>query len=91
MKDPNMRARVGQLHKKEAEWAKLVKFIPLQGEVVVFDPDTKHPYARVKIGDGSTYLKDLPFFIDSAITDYFIKHRLDEDEIDAGRVSDYKK
>lgn len=93
-----MKARVSQLHKTEAEWNKLLNFIPLAGELIVFDPDAQHRYVRLKIGDGElqangtitgTKLKDLPFFIDSAIDDHVTKRRLN-DVIDAGRVSDYK-
>jgi hypothetical protein len=85
-----MKARVSQLHKTEADWAKLPYFIPLQGEFIIFDPDKQHKYARLKVGDGITKLKDLPFFIDSAIDDHVTKKRLNE-VIDAGRVSEYKK
>jgi hypothetical protein len=93
-----MKARVSQLHKTEAEWTKLPNFIPLAGEFIIFDPDEHHKYVRLKIGDGEvqangtitgTKLKDLPFFIDSAIDDHVTKRRLN-DVIDAGRVSDYK-
>ena len=85
-----MRARVSQLHKTEAEWNKLLDFVPLSGEFIIFDPDRQHRYARLKVGDGVTKLKDLTFFIDSAIDDHVTKRRLNE-VIDAGRISDYKK
>jgi hypothetical protein len=85
-----MRARLSQLHKTEAEWAKLPEFIPMISELIVFDSDEDHPFARVKMGDGKTPLKDLPFFIDSTILDYFLDHKLDG-VIDAGRISEYKK
>ena len=85
MKEPSMIARVSQLHKTEAEWAKLSKVKPFAGEIIIFDPDDRHPYARLKIGDGETLLKDLPFFIDSAIEDHVTKKRLDT-VIDGGRI-----
>jgi hypothetical protein len=84
-----MKARVSQLHKTEAEWDKLPGFVPIEGEFIIFDPDKQHKYARLKVGDGVTKLKDLPFFIDSAIDDNVTKKRLNE-VIDAGRVSSYK-
>lgn len=89
MIEPNMRARLSQLHKTESDWAKLSEFIPFFGEVVIFDPDADHHFARLKIGDGKTHLKDLPFCVDSIIADYFIDH-ITDGVIDAGRVSDYK-
>ena len=57
-----MKARVSQLYKTEAEWAKLPDFTPLRGEFIVFAPDERHSYARMKIGDGISLLVDLPFF-----------------------------
>ena len=93
-----MKARVSQLHRTEAEWARLPNFIPLAGEIIVFDADSEHKYVRLKIGDGvvqadgvisGTKLKDLPFFIDSAIDDHVTKRRYDE-IIDAGRITKYK-
>lgn len=89
MKDPNMRARICQLHKTEAEWNKLPDFVPLCGELIVFDPDRQHRYTRVKIGDGVTKLQKLSFLIDPAI-DEFLENHCDK-IIDAGRVTDYKK
>jgi hypothetical protein len=67
----------------------MINFVPLSGEFIVFDPDETHNYARLKVGDGSTKLAKLPFFIDSAIDHHITKHRYDE-IIDAGRVTDYK-
>ena len=39
-------------------------FVPLAGELIVYTPDTTHPFSRLKIGDGSTNVVNLPF-IDS--------------------------
>lgn len=89
MENPNMKARICQLHKTEAEWNKLTDFIPLGGELIIFDPDRQHRYSRVKIGDGVTKLQNLSFLIDPAI-DEFLENRCDK-IIDAGRVTDYKK
>ena len=89
MKDSNMKARICQLHKTEAEWNKLADFVPLCGELIVFDPDRQHRYARVKIGDGRTKLQNLSFLIDPAIEEFLSTHC--DKIIDAGRVTDYKK
>ena len=86
---PDMKARLSLLHKTEAEWNALTGFIPFAGEVIIFDPDRAHDYARLKLGDGKTLLKDLPFFIDSSINMYMAANRLSE-VIDGGRISDYK-
>jgi hypothetical protein len=89
MQEPKMRARVSLLHKTETEWNSMINFVPLSGEFIIFDPDETHDYARIKVGDGKTKLKDLPFFIDSAVDTYVTKNRFNE-IIDAGRVTDYK-
>ena len=86
---PNMRARVSQLCKTEAEWNSLFDFVPFKGEVIVFSPDEQFNYTRLKVGDGVTLLRKLPFFIESSIND-FINNKFDM-ILDAGRVTDYKK
>ena len=39
-------------------------FVPLLGELIVYTPDATHPFSRLKVGDGSTNIVNLPF-IDS--------------------------
>ena len=89
MVKPDMKARLSLLHKTETEWNELPNFVPFSGEVIIFEQDAEHSYVRLKIGNGITLLKDLPFFIDSAIADHIKNTRLNE-FIDAGRVTDYK-
>jgi hypothetical protein len=60
------------------------------GELVVFAPTNEYPYARIKVGDGKRMLKELDFFIDSAITDALKQVRF-EDSIDGGRITEYTK
>ena len=81
-----MKARISQLYKTEAEWSKLPNFVPICGEFIVFAPDEQHPYARIKIGDGNTLLKKLPFFGDP---ESIAKHA--NQVVDAGRITDNKK
>lgn len=90
MSEPRMKARVSQLHKTEAEWSKLKSWVPEAGEIIVYDPDSQHNYARVKIGDGKRDLQSLTFLIDSAINTYMQKQRHSE-VLDGGRVSDYEE
>jgi hypothetical protein len=75
----SMKARITFLHNTEADWLKL-DFIPKAGELIIYDEDEKYNYPRVKIGDGSHSLKNLPFFIEEAILD----RRLEA--IDGGRL-----
>lgn len=85
-----MKARVSHLHKTEAEWLKLGSWKPEAGELIIYDPDSTHSYARLKVGDGVRALKDLEFFVDNATMALIQKQRYFE-IIDAGRVTDYKK
>ena len=39
-------------------------FIPLNGELIIYQADNAHPFSRIKIGDGTTNVVALPF-IDS--------------------------
>lgn len=39
-------------------------FVPLAGELIVYSADAAHPFSRLKVGDGSTNVTELPF-IDS--------------------------
>ena len=39
-------------------------FIPLRGELIIYSADETHAFSRLKVGDGSTNIADLPF-IDS--------------------------
>ena len=47
-------------HETEADWGQS-NYIPEQGEKILYDPDESHNYTRVKYGDGSHTVKDLPF------------------------------
>lgn len=84
-----MKTRISQLHNTEEEWLKFNTFIPLAGEFVIYDPDNTYTYARIKVGDGSRTLTELPFFTDESALAEVQKHRHFE-IIDAGRVTEYK-
>ena len=85
-----MKARVSNLHKTEAEWAKFNTWKPEAGELIVYDPDSNFKYARVKLGDGINTLEKLPFFIDQAALALLQKQQYYE-VLDAGRITAYKK
>lgn len=55
--------RVQLKHDTEANWntAGEAGFIPLVGEVIIYDPDALHDCPRIKIGNGSTKVHLLPF------------------------------
>ena len=60
-KEQLTRVTMSQRHDIEAHWKLAKNFIPKAGEIIVYDPDETHDYARFKCGDGVTYVNDLPF------------------------------
>ena len=78
--------RIVSTHDIETNWNKLSSFVPKQGEIIVYDKDENFPYERFKIGDGITFLKDIPFTIDSHISSFF---NVTDNviKLDAGRIS----
>lgn len=82
-----MKARVSNLYKTEAEWNKL-SFTPLDGELIVYAPDEKYSYARLKVGDGKTSLQLLPFFTDACVEAKLAEY-MHAKVSDAGKISDY--
>lgn len=68
MSEKILNSRIIHKHDTEAHWILAVNFIPKQGEIIVYDIDDNHNYERFKIGDGTTYVSDLPF-VNDVITD----------------------
>lgn len=56
-----LKARIVQKHDTEANWKKALNFIPKQAEIIVYDKDEIYDYIRLKVGDGTTKINDLPF------------------------------
>lgn len=59
--DKSMKARVQHKHDVEANWLKATNFIPLKGEIIVYDQDENNDYPRIKIGNGNDSINNLPF------------------------------
>lgn len=69
--EKKLKARVVHKHKTAAEWYLDVyddngnlrdnPFVPLDGELIIFDPEEQGGQKRFKFGDGSTNVMDLPF------------------------------
>lgn len=59
-------SRILMKNDSEANWITAGNngFVPLQGELIIYNSDGTHSYARLKIGDGSTNVNSL-LFIDS--------------------------
>ena len=62
MSDPKtLKSRIIHKHETEANWNKATNFIPLIGELIIYDRDDNYTYERFKIGDGITNVINLPF------------------------------
>ena len=66
MAEKQINGRIVHKHDTEANWNKAINFIPKNGEIIIYDPDSNYSYARVKVGNGTTKVTSLPF-IDNAI------------------------
>lgn len=63
MNEKYLASRIAQKHDIEANWNKVVDFIPMRGEIIVYDIDANYDYERMKIGDGATTVVNLPFYL----------------------------
>lgn len=68
MSGKTFNTRLVNKHDVEANWLKAVNFVPMLGEIIVYDVDDTHNYERFKIGDGKTLVSDLPFGTEASIT-----------------------
>ena len=66
-----IQTRVQHKHETEANWLLATNFVPLAGEIIIYDPDPdnedpskRYSGIRVKIGDGETPVNSLPFALD---------------------------
>ena len=80
MSEKRFNSRIIHKHDTEINWLKS-SFIPLQGELVVYDIDATHSYERIKIGDGSHNVNALPF-VDDALKNILIANHYTKEEID---------
>ena len=56
-----LKTQIINKHDIEENWEKAIKFIPEKGQIIVYDIDDMYPYERFKIGDGISYVSNLPF------------------------------
>ena len=70
MAEKQFNGRIIQKHDSEANWEKATSFIPKAGEIIIYDTDETHYYCRIKIGDGSTLINNLPFSTEEEIESY---------------------
>lgn len=68
-----LKTRMIQKRGTYSDWEKAVNFVPLRGEIIVYEADDTHPTTRFKVGrwDGTDanltsdmYINNLPFASD---------------------------
>ena len=64
MAEKRINSRVILKHAIEADWLKS-SFVPLAGEVVIYDVDENYSYERIKLGDGVKNVNALDFVNDA--------------------------
>lgn len=69
MASKTFNGRIIHKHDIESNWNLAVNFIPMQGEIIIYDVDETHEYERIKIGDGATNVNSLPFVNDIITND----------------------
>ena len=78
-----MKERLTLKHDIAANWAKAVNFIPLAGEIIIYDGIVEEgnylEVPRLKIGDGKTKLNELPFIEITSSTEAASKYRVEDD------------
>jgi hypothetical protein len=57
----NVNSRIVHKHGTAENWAKAINFVPMAGELIIYDIDENFNFPRVKIGDGQQNVNDLPF------------------------------
>lgn len=64
--EKNIQTRIQHKHDIEANWLKATNFIPKAGELIIYDVDATHTEPRLKIGNGTTTVNNLPFAGDNS-------------------------
>ena len=62
MANKTFQGRIVQKHDTKANWEKATNFIPLKGEIILYDD-----LNEIKIGNGTTKINDLDFFASAII------------------------
>jgi predicted MPP superfamily phosphohydrolase len=57
----NINARVKHRHGTTESWNRVADFVPLEGELIIYDADATNPAPRLKVGDGTKSIAELPF------------------------------
>lgn len=62
MAEKTLKTRIQEKYDSEAHWSVTTNFVPKDGEIIIYSYDDDYEMPRIKIGDGNTFVNDLPFF-----------------------------
>lgn len=82
MAEKRIYGRAVQKHDIQSNWEKATNFIPMAGEIIVYDIDTNYSYERIKIGDGVHNVNTLPFVNDDLRADLLAQVNDVDDKVD---------
>ncbi len=78
--EKQINSRIQHKHDTEANWntagTATNPFIPKVGELIIYDPDNSHSIPRIKIGNGSSNIKDLPFVTNEYATEGYVNNAI---------------
>lgn len=72
MAEKKFNSRIVLKHDTEANWKLATGFTPKKGELIIYDVDSTYSYERVKVGDGTKNVNNLPF-VDDAVNSKLTK------------------
>lgn len=65
MASKTFNSRIILKHDIEENWNKATNFVPMLGEIIIYDADAEHNYERIKVGDGRNIVNNLSFINDA--------------------------
>lgn len=78
--ETTLKTRISLLHDTEENWNNMTDFTPYDGEVIVYDKSDLVS-AGIKVGDGSTNLRELPFLVKSHTLKSDPKNTISKDKL----------
>lgn len=74
--EKNLYGRIAQKIDTAANWEKAINFIPKKGEIIVYAKDENCSHDRIKIGDGTAIVKELPFIDESKASKEYVDQKV---------------
>ena len=83
MAEKRLSGRLVNKHDTAAHWSNATTFVPMAGELIVYDADSTYSYERLKVGDGTTNVNALPFVDDALREELLSQIGTVDDKVDA--------